>query len=441
MFAVGPQVLNGLIQFLRTPTDSMSTGIWLTLSVTLAQLCMSLCLRHYFFLCYRVSLKIRTAVLLSIHQKSLKISSAYFNKKNPNLTSLFTVDVERLQDVITFLHAIWYSFLQIVLAMYFLWQQLGPSCLAGVAVILLSIPLTAVSAQWMGKLKKKLMEKKDDRVQANQETIVNMKVVKLQAWERPFHDKVAYLRKVELRQLLIYALSQACNWLMWGAVPLLIALSTFAAYVTIAGHSLDVASALTALALFEILRFPLFMLPYVINMLVEAGVALGRIEDFLSAPEYVPPPRLENSDTVIQLSNATFSYRHVLSSTRKKSPTVQEQLDRTKEELLLIKAKLADAEEHLAGLENRPYSKYDSNLSVSNRYDVDGGDSFEKKIDSAQEKLLSLRRVNFECKEGEFCAIVGGRLSSSSSLVVHVNFPVLIIQFFFQPWVQARALF
>jgi ATP-binding cassette subfamily C (CFTR/MRP) protein 1 len=415
---VGPQVLNGLIQFLRTPSDSMSTGIMLTATVTVAQLCMSLCLRHYFFRCYRVSLRIRTCVLLAIYQKSLTIDPSYY-QKHPvgQITNLMSVDVQRLQDVVTYLHAIWYSFLQIALAMYFLWQQLGPSCLAGVGVILASIPLTAVSAQWMGRLQKKLMEKKDDRVQTNQETIVNMKVVKLQAWEGPFRDKVKHLRRLELRQLLHYALAQACTGLMWSAVPLLIALSTFAAYVTIAGHSLDVASALTALALFEILRFPLFMLPYVINMLVEAGVALKRIEDFLSAPDHVPPPRLEDPNTVIQLSNATFSYRHVLPSTNKKNSTVQEHLEKTEEELLLIKAKLADAEEHLAELEGRPYKRYESTVGSSKRYDSGDDSGDEEKIDSAPEKLLSLRRANFECKEGEFIAIVGSVGSGKSTFL------------------------
>jgi ATP-binding cassette subfamily C (CFTR/MRP) protein 1 len=42
--------------------------------------------------------------------------------------------------------------------------------------------------------------------------------------------------------------------------PLLVSLSTFTFYVW-SGHKLDVASALTALALFDLLRFPLFMLP------------------------------------------------------------------------------------------------------------------------------------------------------------------------------------
>jgi len=47
---------------------------------------------------------------------------------------------------------------------------------------------------------------------------------------------------------------------MWTFTPMAVALATFAAYVW-SGHDLDVASALTALSLFNVLRFPLTMLP------------------------------------------------------------------------------------------------------------------------------------------------------------------------------------
>ena len=263
---VGPQVLHGLIEFIRTPSDNLSRGLWLTAIVTIAQLGMSLCLRHYFFMCYRVSLRVRTIVLLAIYEKALTIDSSYYqNHPIGQVTNLMSVDTQRLQDVISYLHAVWYSFLQIALSMYFLWRQLGPSCLAGVMVIIMSIPSTAIAAQWMGNLQRKLMMRKDDRVQTNQETITNMKVVKLQAWEEPFREKIVGLRKLEIRQLLAYLLGKAGTYLVWGGVPLLIAIATFGAYVTIAGKDLDVASALTALALFDILRFPLYMVRTVLR--------------------------------------------------------------------------------------------------------------------------------------------------------------------------------
>jgi ATP-binding cassette subfamily C (CFTR/MRP) protein 1 len=158
------------------------------------------------------------------------------------------------------LHAIWYSLLQISLALYFLFQQLGASCLGGVCIIVIMIPVTKYIAQWMGKMQKKLMKAKDKRVELNSEVLSGMKVIKFQAWEESFQDRILSLRETELEQLLRYFVGSTISRMLWVATPLLVALSTFATYVW-SGHKLDVASALTALALFDILRFPLFMLP------------------------------------------------------------------------------------------------------------------------------------------------------------------------------------
>lgn len=61
-----------------------------------------------------------------------------------------------------------------------------------------------------------------------------------------------------------YALAQAFSSALYASIPLVVSVATFTAYIA-AGNSLDVATALTALTLFELLRFPLFMLPQVIN--------------------------------------------------------------------------------------------------------------------------------------------------------------------------------
>jgi ATP-binding cassette subfamily C (CFTR/MRP) protein 1 len=410
---VGPQVLHGLIQFLRDADTPLSRGVYLTLAVTAAQLCMSLTLRHYFFKCYRVGLRIRTAILLAIYQKSLTIDTSYY-QTHPigQITNLMSVDVQRLQDVVNLLHAIWYSWLQIMLALYFLWQQLGPSCLAGVLVILASIPLTGITAQWMGRLQKHLMAAKDQRVQINQEILANMKIVKVQAWERPFLKKITKFRQIELNKMYMYMLGQAITGLMWSAVPLLIALCTFGAYVAIAGEVLDVASALTALALFEILRFPLYMLPMVINMLVEAGVSLKRIQDFLSAPNHIRPKCITNnndkdssSTKVVQIFDATFSHQNTTQTTKPTNTiTKEEDMGLTEKNSLLAKTRMADAGDALAESEGRPAYKYGYERHHQHHFD-------ESKT------KLALRRVTLDSYQGEFLAVVGGVGCGKSTLL------------------------
>lgn len=88
----------------------------------------------------------------------------------------------------------------------------------------------------------------------------------------------------------------------------MVALATFAAY-TISGHNLDVAEALTALSLFDVLRFPLFMLPQIINRIVEAGISFERVREFLLAEEYksVGEGQLKQHGEV-WIRNGTFVY-------------------------------------------------------------------------------------------------------------------------------------
>ena len=56
------------------------------------------------------------------------------------------IDAQRLMDIAGYLHYLWASPLQIVLAVYFLYDTMGPSVFAGVAVMVLLIPVNAILA-------------------------------------------------------------------------------------------------------------------------------------------------------------------------------------------------------------------------------------------------------------------------------------------------------
>jgi len=395
---VGPQVLHGLISFLRNPDAPMWHGLLLTASVTFAQLFMSICLRHYFFQCYRVGLRVRTIVITQIYQKALVLSSSNYQHRRGEITNLMSVDSQRLQETTTYLHSIWFSLVQIILAMFFLWREMGISILAGVLVILISIPLTTKTSSMMGRLQRSLMKVKDNRIEVNNEILGNMKIVKLQAWERPFSEKVNSLRQTELSKLFWYMMGKILSILIWSTVPLAISVGTFGTYVLL-GNELDVAEALTALALFEILRFPLFMLPNTINNIVEATVALSRVDKFLKSIEHkrVSPGSL--ADIGVELAHASFVYENkratfAASDSNDKS-TIP--LSDAEWEMRLLKAQLEDAEEQLLQIEGRKNDTPQRSNSKGN--------------------LLSLSRIDVNIKKGEFIAIVGGVGSGKTTLL------------------------
>jgi hypothetical protein len=61
------------------------------------------------------------------------------------------IDTQRFVDITEMLNTAWASPFIIGLSLFFLWGHLGPSCLAGLAVMVLLIPLNATIATQMRK--------------------------------------------------------------------------------------------------------------------------------------------------------------------------------------------------------------------------------------------------------------------------------------------------
>lgn len=417
---VGPQVLHGLVFFLRDASAPLSQGLYLTAAVTVSQLTMSFCLRHYFFKCYRTGLQVRSAVVVSVYEKALKLQSSERQVRSiGEITNLLSIDAQRMQELTTYLHAIWYSIIQIGLALFFLWQQLGAASLGGVVIMIIMMPITKLVAQWLGGIQKSLMAAKDNRVNVNSEVLGNMKVIKLQAWEEPFAVKLLELRETELKELWHYIVAQALSILLWSTTPLAVAMATFTTYILL-GHKLEVASALTSLALFDILRFPLFMLPQVINRIVEASVSMDRIQSFLQCEEYVAPSKSAGSskkdpDRRISMENATYCYE-----SRKPrvvpgvdvDPMMKDLLDK-QWEIQLLQSQLKEAERNLATLEQEKQGVIEKQVD-ENEYTID---DYDTELQDTAPDLLCLKRINFSCKKGELVAVIGGVGCGKSSFV------------------------
>lgn len=57
-----------------------------------------------------------------------------------------SADAHRFNDVVNFIHLLWSCPLQIALAIAFLWIELGPAVLAGLAVMVLMVPINGLLA-------------------------------------------------------------------------------------------------------------------------------------------------------------------------------------------------------------------------------------------------------------------------------------------------------
>lgn len=279
---ISPMMLKHLISFLSDPTQPTSIGVGYVIIIFGANVMMSMCLRQYFYWCYLTGMRLRSAVITSIYNKSLVLGAAALSSRSSGeIMNLMSVDASRMQELTPYLHAIWYSFYQITVAVYFLWQQVSYAALSGIAVILILIPVTAKVSSYLKATQKEISKIRDERVKVTNEVLAGMKVIKFQAWEQEFESRIQSIRTKELEYLKKYMLMQSYSSALYTSIPLLVAIATFATYVLIMKEPLTIATALTSLALFDILRFPLAMLPNVLNNVIEARISLDRIQGFL----------------------------------------------------------------------------------------------------------------------------------------------------------------
>ncbi|CAG8721759.1 10889_t:CDS:2, partial [Dentiscutata heterogama] len=107
----------------------------------------------------------------------------------------------------------------------------------------------------------------------------------------------------------------------WAATPFLVSFATFATYVLVSNQPLTSEVVFVALALFNLLQFPLTVFPAVLASIVEASVAVSRVGKFLKADELSPDaitreqyvsiePKTggKNGIELISVKNGTFKW-------------------------------------------------------------------------------------------------------------------------------------
>lgn len=136
-----------MIKFVQNPNqdEHMWKGYFYAVILLITAVFQTLILSQYFHRMFLVGLRIRTALIAAIYRKALRVSnSARKESTVGEIVNLMSVDAQRFMDVTAYINMIWSAPLQIAVALYFLWECLGPSVLSGLAVMIILIPVNAL---------------------------------------------------------------------------------------------------------------------------------------------------------------------------------------------------------------------------------------------------------------------------------------------------------
>jgi ATP-binding cassette subfamily C (CFTR/MRP) protein 1 len=109
-----------------------------------------------------------------------------------------SVDTQKFMEVMPFLTFVWSSPIQIGISIWMLYNTLDSSVFAGLAILLLLIPLNGVVATYARKYQMEQMKLKDKRIRLTNEVLSGIKVLKLYAWETSYEQEIQSIRDKEL---------------------------------------------------------------------------------------------------------------------------------------------------------------------------------------------------------------------------------------------------
>ncbi|KAL5727201.1 Multidrug resistance-associated protein 7 [Ranunculus cassubicifolius] len=281
----GPLLLNSFIKVAEGNEAFKYEGYVLALSLFLAKCLESLSQRQWYFHSRIIGLQVRSLLSAAIYRKQMRLSNgAKVLHSSGQILNYATVDAYRVGEFPYWFHHTWTTILQICIALGILIHAVGIAAFAAVVVIVLIVFGTTPMAQLQSKFHSKLMGMQDARLKATSEALVNMKVLKLYAWELHFKDVIEKLRIEECKWLLCLQLQKAYNAFLFSSSPVLVSVATFAAGYFV-GVPLGASNVFTFIATLRLLQDPIRASSDVIGVAIQAKVALARITNFLEAPE------------------------------------------------------------------------------------------------------------------------------------------------------------
>ena len=102
--------------------------------------------------------------------------------------------------------------------------------------MLLMIPFSRWMAKKLASIQQELMKVKDRRINVSSEALQGIKLIKLQAWEKSFLERISGIRCEEVGVLRRYVVWQMLSSAAWDATPYIVSIVSFALFVVMGGN-------------------------------------------------------------------------------------------------------------------------------------------------------------------------------------------------------------
>nr|POE75678.1 abc transporter c family member 8 [Quercus suber] len=310
---VSPLILYAFVNYANGNERNLDEGLSIVGCLVVTKLVESLSQRHWFFDSRRSGMRMRSALMVAVYQKQLKLSSLGRRRHSTGeIVNYIAVDAYRMGEFPWWFHSSWSFVLQLFLAIGILFWVVGLGALTGLVPLLICGILNVPFANMLQKCQTQFMIAQDERLRSTSEILNSMKIIKLQSWEDKFKNLIESLRESEFKWLAETQFAKAFGTLLYWMSPTIISSVVFLGCIIFGSAPLNASTIFTVIASLRTMGDPVRMIPEALSSLVQVNVSFSRLNAFLLDDELkndelfrIP---FQKSDKSVKIQSGNFSW-------------------------------------------------------------------------------------------------------------------------------------
>lgn len=192
-----------------------------------------------------------------------------------------------------------------VISLVLIWRLVGWSSLVGILTVLLAQFINVFVTRALIRWEKLRRLATDVRLQVSSEFVEALRHLRWYGWQGHWLQRIMKSRQHELNLRIITGLWSILISFTNAFASAMFPVTVFYAYTKLAGQPLRIDIAFPALQLFTMLESNLKEIPALITVLINANVAIGRIEAFMQEPDKASANGLPDKNTTSQPENSS----------------------------------------------------------------------------------------------------------------------------------------
>ncbi|KAJ6389507.1 hypothetical protein OIU77_027769 [Salix suchowensis] len=265
-----PLFLYAFVNYSNLNEQNLYQGLSIVGGLILVKVVESLSQRHCFFYSRKSGMRIRSALMVAIYQKQLKLSSLGRRRHSAGeIVNYIAVDAYRMGEFPWWFHSTWSLALQLFLSISVLFGVVGLGALTGLVPLLVCGLLNVPFARMLQKCQAEFMISQDERLRATSEILNSMKIIKLQSWEENFKNLMESHRGKEFKWLKEMQFKKAYGTLLYWMSPTIISSVVFLGCALFGSAPLNASTIFTVLATLRGMGEPVRMIPEALSVMIQ----------------------------------------------------------------------------------------------------------------------------------------------------------------------------